>query len=377
MARSPALISGVLLLVTPAFGAEPPPPDVEVRRAAVPDGGSVRADGLAGLPAEVADRARAAAGAAVAEIGDEYPRRPAYEWRKSKRLPAYPLRVDYRTLETEPVPLALLPSAAELEGVEPAGEAAGAPGRTEFFRAGPGTAMPVTLPALPPHADTAPYGIFQAVDTLLATGRFTTHRAIPLAEENNDDWVNALKLGEPGGATRLGTLTTVRARPDNPRVLRATLEVPGEPPRSWWAFAMVPADGMLWGGDPDRGLSRFALPLDSPAHDPHFDKHSLLRLPQAGVRRDPGDPEIVRAMQVLAMDEWFADRPQKLWALRERADSRPFRERFVLLPADEPSDLRLHSLYLFAGWGAERIAEELRTLTVPADQTEPIPPPPQ
>ena len=188
----------------------------------------------------------------------------------------------------------------------------------------------------------------------------------------DERWYPWLRPGEPGGATEIGRITVRRRLPGNPRVLDvAVSDAAAGTTRRFVAFAMVGGPGGAGKVDPRGVLYRTDRPLRSPLHDPRLDKHSLLRLPQArvkGRRFDPDGSFLGQSVEVLAMDEWFARQPQKLWVLRLDGGSRPFRERFLLLPADEPSDRPVHSLYLFGGWDADRIAGELRGLTVPEDQ---------
>ena len=349
--------------------------------------------GLSSLPPAITAPITEAAAAALSQAVP-HPDRPTFRWtrelddRRERSSVPYPNAAGWEASGREPVPLTLLPTPATLAAAgSPAAGADGAElGYALYFDPGPRTEAPPLFP--PPPGDVRSVAINLHSWEMKAVGRITGPAAGP-DPGPGPAWFNPgpggggvlapLKLGEPGGATALATVVTRRLFRDNPRLLDVTVDGPAAPEFDLSpAYAMVPGNG-VWRLPWRRaaGAHAFDNPLSSPEHDPGFGPHSLLRLPQAG-RAWPiggpdaakGDPPLAVAREVLAMDRWFAEQPQKLWVLRAAEDYRPFRPSYVLLPADRSSELPVHSLYLFDGWDAGRIAEELAKVTVPADQGE-------
>ena len=373
MCFCPAPVAALLALAVPLGDGVQPPAGVD-------------ASGLTGLPRAGSAQFLADVRSAVAETAG-LPERPRFlraeEVTETSRCGNYPLCVAWEVAGREPVPLVLLPDLSDFPETHPPADPADS-GRTVLFESGQSGPQVRVAPPLPGDAVGISEGLLKFFP-LRAVGRFTANYGAAFGPDfARDERLRPLRLGEPGGARVVAEIVTTRLFPDNPRVLRYEVREPGETPRAGVAFAMVDANGANRLPRPEAGLHGFALPLVSPPHDPRVGKHSLLRLPNSG--RDvpprterPGPPgdgsdgrTIPKAVEVLAMDGWFAARPEKLWALRAADDYRPFHESFLLAPATERGDRPLHSLYLFDGWDAARIAAELRGVQTPPDQGEAV-----
>ena len=377
-------------------------------------------DGVGGATGRPGPGGQAAVAAAAAVASRDL-LRSRFRWQDDPTNPSwgtYPYDGRGEFAGVEAVPLVVLPDPATLDSRFAPGEAAARPGKALLFIPGEVTG-PVTLPVPAPANARRPPKMSRIGSYDPGAGRQLDFDDPPgLTDEV---WWRSLRVGEPGGAVPVASINTTRMAPDNPRVLQVVVEpadgadpaVTG-PPRSFFAFAMVPGVGLDRGGDAAAGLHRFDKPLDSPAHHPRIGVHSLLRLPnpspnrgssEAGQRRREawndevapyvhalhpltpeqearktelikqidsplGEQSVGRAYEVLAMDEWFGRQEQKLWALRVGEGSRPLRESFVLVPADAPSNRPLHSLYLFTGWDTDRVARELRKVQIPPNQLD-------
>jgi hypothetical protein len=183
-----------------------------------------------------------------------------------------------------------------------------------------------------------------------------------------------LHLGEEGGAKLLGELTTVPAYLTNTRLLWVSCGN-GNSSRQYLAYVLVDGNGAkrakrfqnLGMGN----VSPYVRPLTCELHQPRIKQHDLLLLPNplGWVPRRAKEINNQESSEVWCLDDWFPAQKDACWVIRETAESKPLQESFLLMPANEKSDLPVFFVALFAETEPAQLVKELAALySAPADK---------
>ncbi|MDG2424455.1 MAG: hypothetical protein P8M22_10795 [Phycisphaerales bacterium] len=325
-----------------------------------------------GLPRTLADNATRYVSRAIDLIGPESsPVRNVYELTEidppnSRGRLAYD-SVPIQSVDVEPVPIVLLPSpdlvravqawsdkhgwgdvnaSTEVESFNWNESIKGSTGRTIYFE--PGFCAQLfghnyygMTPPLPEGVFLAPFQ-FSKSDMTNKMGKSVIPPSSQYRQENDPgyDYLEPLEFDHLLGAHMLGRLISRPVTPQNPRLRQVQLEVPREPNQVWFSYALFDGIGELRNRQLIRsdGSSGFERPLSSPAHDPVFGRHSLLRLPEPIPLWKEGDLETApRVGEEISLDEWFFKQGYPGVVLVSEASSTPLREVLRLEPG--PTDL--------------------------------------
>lgn len=244
-------------------------------------------------------------------------------------------------------------------------------GRTLIFEPGKRSEEPHSLPAapfgtsIPSWSDYVPEFDFNVSFFLplqkIVVQPFYHERDHPVTDGSDD-----LRLGEEGGAVRLGELLTVPVYIQNTR-LRWLTCTNGTDSRKFLAYALVDGNGAKrakkhqdFGAGP---VSPYVRPLICERHQPRIKQHDLLLLPTPMAwPPNLGEVDDNNAHEEWCFDDWFPAQKDSCWVIRETADSKPLQESFVLMPASEKSDLPVFFVALFAETQPTQLVKELAAL---------------
>lgn len=329
--------------------------------------------GFVGLPEEAARNATAYIEGALPAAG-ESPQRSVYKQTALPNGPLYPLDVEWEQVGSEPVPILILPSPAQIHSFAPDSlkadrfKSAKSLGRTVLFRPGMWSTAPVHVPALPAGSGLNP-GIFKYEPPHLKLGKLVL-KALDSDDPALDSDgpleipLSSLRIGKFFGASLVGWLRTMPIMPENHILRSVQVQEPDKESIEWIAYAIADANGARRGRNfvPANGDSNFANPLQSPLHDPQLDRHSLLRLPTPlalGSRDAPHEE--------LTLDEWFANADPPAFVLVLDPSSTPFRESYILKQLKSGVEIKepIWLILIFSHIQPENLITALRILSPP------------
>lgn len=244
-------------------------------------------------------------------------------------------------------------------------------GRTLIFEPGERSEEPHSLPAapfeasIPSWSDYVPEFDFNVSFFLplqkIVVQPFYHGRDHPVTDGSDD-----LRLGEEGGAVRLGELLTVPVYIQNTR-LRWLTCTNGTDRRKFLAYTLVDGNGAKrakkhqdFGAGP---VSPYVRRLICERHQPRIKQHDLLLLPTPMAwPPNLGEVDDNNAHEEWCFDDWFPAQKDSCWVIRETADSKPLQESFVLMPASEKSDRPVFFVALFAETEPAELVQELSAL---------------
>lgn len=320
-----------------------------------------------GLPRTLADQATRYVSKVIDLVGPESsPVRDVYEMTEidppsSRGRLAYD-SVPIQSVGVEPVPIVLLPSPdlvrsvqawsadqewgdvrniAGLESFDWNESIEGSTGRTIYFE--PGFYAQLFGHNYYRMTPPLPEGVFVAgsqyakSDMTIKMGKSVIPPSSQYRQENEPgfDYLEPLEFDHLLGSHMLGRVISRPVTPGNRRLRQVQLEVPREPNQLWFSYALFDGIGELRNRQlvQSDGSSGFERPLSSPAHDPVFGRHSLLRLPKPIPLWKEGDLEPApRVGEEISLDEWFFEQGYPGVVLVSEASSTPHREVLRLEP---------------------------------------------